>query len=111
MTRFMIAAIVILVVLCAALATTGIVRFQNTKDESGVTIDKKELKEKTLEAVKKSEDASGKILDKTGKVLHKAAEGLRGPSGDRNIPTTKPQLNDKNTRHPDETNQSPKQQG
>jgi hypothetical protein len=91
MTRLFIVVIAILVVVGVALAATGVLHVQNTKDETGITIDKKEFKEKAQEAVKTTTDAGGKILDKTSEALHNAADGLRKPSDDRNPPATTPQ--------------------
>jgi hypothetical protein len=105
MTRLIMSLFVVLVLVCAALALTGVLTFHNSKDETGVTIDKKELKEKTQEAVKKTEETGGKILDKTGEALHKAADGLRSPP-DPNTPTT-PRLNDKNMQRPDGSQPAP----
>ena len=96
MNRLIIAALVILVVVGAVLAATGVLHFQNTKDESIITIDKKELKEKTQEAV-----------EKTSETLHKAAEGLQGPADNRNSPTTTPADNGHTTRQPDAGKSSP----
>jgi hypothetical protein len=45
------AVVLILAVVGVVLAATGVLRFRNTKDETGVTIDKKELKEKTRETL------------------------------------------------------------
>ena len=101
MKRLILAMVVILGVVGVVLATTGVLHFRNTKDETGVTIDKKELKEKTQEAVEKAEKAGGKILDKTGETLHKAGERMRGSSsGDRSTPTTAPAADDESTRKP-----------
>jgi uncharacterized protein HemX len=111
MTRLILAAIAILVVMGAVLAMTGVLQVQNNKDESSVTIDKKELKEKTHEAVKKTEEAGGAILDRTGKALHEAADKVRGSSHDQKAPPTAPRLNDKNLPHPDETQHSFQEQG
>ena len=111
MTRLIVLTIAILVVVGAVLATSGVLRVQNSKDESGITIDKKELKEKTQEAVKTTEAAGGKILDKTGEALHKAAEKVRAPSPDQKTPATTPQLNDRNPRLPEESKQPPEKQG
>ncbi len=110
MTRLIIAAIAVFILVGAVLATTGVLRVQNNKDQSGIVIDKKELKAKTQEAVKKTEEAGSKILDKTGEALHKAADKVRGSSHDQQTPAT-PQLNDKNLRQPDETRQSPDKHG
>jgi hypothetical protein len=83
------------------LATAGVLRFQNTKDESIITIDKKELKEKAGKAFEKTEDAGSKILDKTGETLHKAAEGLRRSPGNEHAPTKAPATGDDSTRRSD----------
>ena len=66
MTRLMMTVIVTLVVAGIALATAGVLRFQNTSDQAGVTIDKRELKQKTQQAVETTGEFGGKILDKTG---------------------------------------------
>jgi hypothetical protein len=103
MPRLIMTVVVILVVVGVVLAATGVLRFRNTEDETGVTIDKKELKEKTQKAVEKTEEAGGKILDKTGETLHKAAEGLRGSSDDKRAPTKTPATDDEKTRQPDQS--------
>ena len=84
MARLIAVIVGILVVLGIVLGTTGVLHVRNTKDETGVTLDEKELQKKTREAVKTSEDAGGKVLDKTGEAMHKAAEKLRGASGQKN---------------------------
>lgn len=104
--RVLMTVFVIVVVLGAVLAATGVLHVRNSDDESGVTIDKKELNQKTQEAVEKTENAGSKFLDKTGEALHKAAEGLRKPSDDRNAPASTPRLNDKNTPQPGESKPS-----
>ena len=88
------------------LATTGVVSVRNTKDETGVTIDKKELKEKTQEAVKKTEEAGGKVLDKTGEALRKAGDEVRGSSHDQKSPAITPPADEKqkNPSHRDGSN-------
>jgi hypothetical protein len=101
MNRLMMTVVVILVVVGVALATMGILHFRNTKDETGVTIDKKELKETTQEAVEKAGEAGGKILDKTGETLRKAGERLRGSSGDRDASPRTPAADDDSTRQSD----------
>jgi hypothetical protein len=90
MSRLMITIAVILVGLGVVLASTGVLRFHNTKDETGITLDKKELKEKSQEAVQKTEAAGGKILDRTSESLQKATQRLRGSSGDRDSHATSP---------------------
>jgi hypothetical protein len=97
MTRFILTVVVMLVVVGVVLAATGVLRFRNTEDETGVTIDKKELKEKTEQAVEKTEKVGGEILDKTGKSLQKAAEGLRGSPQDKEVPA----VGSEGTRQPD----------
>ena len=101
MARLMITTVVVLIVLGVVLATTGVLQFRNTEEETGVTIDKKELKEKTKEAVETTGEAGSKILDKTGEVLHKAAEGLRGSPDDQPAPTNTPAADDRPAPQPD----------
>lgn len=103
MSRLILAVIAIVVLVGLVLAATGALHFRNTEDQSSVTIDKKELKEKTQEVLKKTQDAGGQVLDKTGEALHKAADGLRKSPNDRSAtpaPATpggddKPQPDDK----------------
>ena len=83
MSRLIITIAVILIGLGVVLAATGFLRFRNSNDESGITLDKKELKEKSQEAVQKTEAAGGKILDPTSESLQKAVKQLRGSSGDK----------------------------
>jgi hypothetical protein len=78
--------ILVAVVLLAGvvLAAVGVVHVQNTQDKAGITIDKKELNEKTQEAVEKAKTAGNEVLHKTGQALHKAGDRLQGapPSAD-----------------------------
>ena len=107
MTRLTMTAIVILIVGSAVLATTGVLSFRNTKDKTGITIDKKELKEKTQEAVKKTEAAGNTILDKTGEAMRKAGDEMRRSSHEQKAPATTPPAGDKendNLRQPDGSN-------
>jgi hypothetical protein len=83
MARLITTLVVIFVVVGVVLAATGVLRFQNTKDESIITIDKKELKEKAQGVATQAKQTEGKILDKTSETLHKAAEHLRSPSDDK----------------------------
>ncbi len=80
MKRLIVSVIVIVVLAGVGLAVAGVLRFENTKNRSSITLDKKELQQKTEKAVEKTEAAGGEILDKTGQALHKAAESLRGSS-------------------------------
>jgi hypothetical protein len=103
MNRWILIVIAICIVGVAVLALSGVLHVRDTKNETGVTIDKKELKEKTEEAVKKTEAAGGKVLDKTGEALHKAAEEIRGTPHDQKPPATTPLPDEKNKslRQPD----------
>ena len=96
MTRVLIVAIGILAVVGVALAAAGVLHVQNSKDETGIIIDKKQLDEKTQDAVKKTEDAGGKILNETGDALHKAADEMRSPSREAPVPSTTPPTDEKN---------------
>ena len=107
MARLIATAVVILVVVGVVLAATGVLRFHNTEDETGVTLDKKELKAKTQEAVDTTEKAGGKLLEKTGDTLHKAAERMRGSPGDRSGPPAAPAGDDTSTRRPNAINTPP----
>jgi hypothetical protein len=107
MTRLMMTVIVIIVVVGAVMATTGILRFYNTTDETGVTIDKKELKEQTREAVERAGKTGGAVLDKTGETLHEAAEQMRGSSDNRKLPPTTPATGETGVRQPNGSKNSP----
>jgi hypothetical protein len=97
--------VVIVVAVGVVLGVSGVLHFQNTRDKAGLTIDKKEIREKTENAVNEAKEAGGKVLDKTGQALHKAAAGLRESPPDR-PPAATPAPDDHNTRQP-ETNQIP----
>lgn len=107
MTRFIVAVTVLLVVVGVLLATTGVLHFRSTKDETGLTIDKKELKEKTQEAVETTGRVGSRILDKTGETLRKAADRLRGSSSDRSTPAKTPAADDETARPPAGSKLSP----
>jgi hypothetical protein len=87
MARLIVVLVVIVVGISIVLAMTGVMHFQNTNDQSTITIDKKDLQKKSEKAVEKTEEAGGKILDKTGEALHKAADDLRGRAKDPPAPT------------------------
>jgi hypothetical protein len=76
MSRLIALIVTTAVVVGAVLAATGVLRFQNTRDEAAVTIDKKQLKEKTQKAIEKAEKTGGGILDKTGEALQKAGRRM-----------------------------------
>jgi len=90
MARLIVTLVVVLVAVGILLGVTGVLSFQNTKDESIIKIDKKEFKEKTQNAVEKTKEAGGKALDRTGETLHKAAEELRGSPNDKQTPKETP---------------------
>jgi len=96
MLRFVLTLILILVVVGAVLALTGVLHVRNSNDETGVTVDKKKLEEKTEKAIEKSEEAGRKMLDKTSDALHKAADEIS--SHDRNTSTTTPATGDNSMR-------------
>ena len=78
-------------------AATGIVYVRNNKDNAGVMIDKKELKEKTHDVIDKTREAGSKGLERMGKALHKAGEEIKQPP-DRQVrsepaETPKPESN------------------
>ncbi len=85
MGRILVALVVVVVVVGAVLAMAGVLHFRSADHQATITIDKKELKEKTDKAVEKTEAVGSEILDKTGQILHKAAAGLResAPIGTR----------------------------
>ncbi len=95
MTRVLIVAIGILAVVGVALAAAGVLHVQNSEDATGIIIDKKQLDEKTQDAVKNTEDAGGKILNETGDALHKAADEMRNPSRNAPAPSTTPPADEK----------------
>jgi hypothetical protein len=84
----------------------GVLHFRSTDNQATITVDKKELKEKTDKAVEKTEAVGSEILDKTGQILHKAAAGLRESAPDQHAPAATPAPDDHNTRQPD-ANQTP----
>jgi hypothetical protein len=102
MSRLITTVVLTLVVVGIVLAATGVLRFHNTEDQSGITIDKKELKEKAQDAVENTGEAGSAILNKTGEILHKAVERMRGSSDDQSSTTTSPAANDENTGQPAE---------
>jgi hypothetical protein len=108
MARLITTLVLIAVVVGVVLAATGVLRFQNTKDESIITIDKKELKEKAQGMAKEATKTEGKILDKTSQTLHKAAERLRGSSDVKKNPPAKALAgDDKNGGQPDAGSRAP----
>ena len=107
MTRLVVAVVVILVLIGGVLAAAGVLHFRNATDQSTITIDKKELKEKTDKAVEKTEEVGGKILDKTGETLRKAAERLRGSAHDQGPPTATRKAGGESTRLPDQSKNPP----
>lgn len=64
MTRVITIIVAIAVAAGAVLAVSGVLHFQNTKDQSTMTLDKKELKEKTNGAVKKVEKIEKNVLQR-----------------------------------------------
>jgi hypothetical protein len=76
----------IAVLAVAVLAATGVIYFRNTENDASVTIDKKELKEKTHEAIEKTREAGSEGLDRMGQALHKAGESMKGTSDERSAP-------------------------
>ena len=89
MGRFILTVIVIFVVAAVVLTVAGALHFQNTPDETRVTLDKKELNQKTQELMGESKEAGSKALKNTGEALHKAGEDLH-PSHDQPAPSAKP---------------------
>ncbi len=86
MRRLIGSVIVIVVLVGVGLAVAGVLRFENTRNQSSITLDKKELQQKTEKAVEKTEAAGGEILDKTGQALHQAAQSLTGSSDKEKLP-------------------------
>jgi hypothetical protein len=99
MARLITTLVVIVVVVGVVMAATGVLRFHNTKDESIITIDKKELKEKVQGMTTQAEKDEEKVLDKASETLHKAAERLHSPAEDHGAPA-KPSTDDHNNRRP-----------
>jgi hypothetical protein len=100
MARFITTLVVIVVVVGVVLAATGVLRFQDTKDQSIITIDKKELKEKVDKMTTQAEQAGSKALDKTSETLHKGVEELRHSSKDKAAPPEPPANDRQNERQP-----------
>ena len=94
--------IAILVLVSPVLATTGVVSFHNTKDQTGVTIDKKELKEKDSGCGQEGGRGRWKFSRRPARSLRKAADEMRGSSHDQMKPPTK-------TPPADETDKNPQQ--
>jgi hypothetical protein len=86
MGRFIATIVVALVVLAAVLAVKNVVYVQNTDDETGIMINKKELKEQTHEAVEKTKKAGSELLDRSRKALHDASGGPKKPPHDEPLP-------------------------
>jgi hypothetical protein len=91
MARLITTLILIAVVIGIVLAVSGVLRFQSTNDESTITLDKKELRDKAHEAV-----------EKTGETLQKAGERLRGSSQEHVTPTPTPTAPPTRSPMPDE---------
>ena len=87
MRRLMLTAGVIVVLVGAVLGAAGVLHVRNTENETSVTLDKKDLGEKTQEVIDKAKETGGTILERTGKALHNVGEGIREPSHDRSAPT------------------------
>jgi hypothetical protein len=98
MSRLITTLLVIGVVIGFVLAATGVLHFQNTTDEATITINKKELKEKTQEVIKETGEAGGKMLDRTSETLHKAAEGMRPSPENQTTPSKSPAADRENSR-------------
>lgn len=98
MSRFIATMVVIALVVGVFLAVAGVIHFQNGPDRATVTLDKKDLNEKTQEAVKDMKRAGGDILNKTGDALHRAAAGVRGSSPEQDRQATKTSPDEKKTR-------------
>ena len=99
MARVITMLVAIVVVVGVVLAATGVLRFENGKDESIIKIDKKELKEKAQGMVTQAEKTEGKILEKTGEALHKAADRLQGSPQKKELPPTVTPNDDSNMKN------------
>jgi hypothetical protein len=80
------ALILILLGAVITIAVMGVVTVQNTPEKTNITIDKKEMREKSQEAVEKTKEAGGKLLEKAGEGLHKAGESIRESKTDNSAP-------------------------
>jgi hypothetical protein len=110
MARFILTIVAVVVVVGIVLAAAGILRFQNTEDQSTITIDKKELKAETQDLIKKTEEASGKALDKAGEGLHHAAHELQSSTPDQPTTPATSAPGGKNARRPNDHASPAKQQ-
>lgn len=89
MRRLIFAVGLIGVLVCAVLATAGVLHVRNSENETSITLDKKDLQEKTQEAIDSAKETGGRILESTGKAMHKAGEGVRETSPEKSAPETK----------------------
>jgi hypothetical protein len=89
MNRLITTLFVLIVVAGVVLAFTGVLRFHNTKDETSVTIDKKELIDEAKEAI-----------GKTNETEHKAADGSLGSTHENTQPTAAPASEDPKAAQP-----------
>jgi hypothetical protein len=101
MSRLITTVVVVIVIAGVVLFATGTLHFRNTPAETSVTIDKKELNQKTKDLVGKTEEAGSKVLDKTSEALHKAAKEVRGSSHDEPAATPRATPGGQNSQHPD----------
>jgi hypothetical protein len=107
MARVITLIVMVVILVGAVLAATGVLRFENTKDGSTMTIDRKEMKDKTQDAVKKVEEAESKALDKSGDALHKVAQRLQRSVEGKNVPPMTPIDERTSTPKSDAGNRSP----
>jgi hypothetical protein len=87
MARLIVTAVLILVVAGIVLGTAGVLHYRDTPDQTTVTFDKREFREKSREAADKTAEMGRQTLDRTGQAFHDVAEQLRGAPNGNNAPS------------------------
>jgi hypothetical protein len=86
MVKIILAIVALAVLTGIVLAATGVLRVRNTENTFNIELHKKDLEQKTNEAVEKSKQAGDAILEKTGELPHKAGDKLQGATEGRQTP-------------------------
>lgn len=91
MTRLIVTLAIIVAVVVIILGMAGVLHVQNTDDKAGITVDKKELREKTHSAVEKTKGAAVEVLDKARRAVDESRERPHdAPAYDRRPPAVEP---------------------
>jgi hypothetical protein len=88
MKRLFLILVALVVLAGVVIIAVGGLSVQNTPNETTITIDKKELKEKAHEALVKTKEAGSSLLKQTGVDLQKAGNNMN-PAPDQ-PPSTQP---------------------